>query len=185
MPKEPIRKHPSTWRRRQFALTIKENGVPTMRPCDRCISLAKECIISRDADACADCVESHASCSLYVSAADWTEAHKETERLSSELEESIRQESAAAKRSARIRKRLATIERRKREMYAHEMRNITELEEDERQNDSSLPSSFPAPDDSWLDPSNFDFEILQATPQHGGDAPVVPRYCPHDCTLST
>ena len=129
MPKRKYTEN-STVRRKQLLSRVSEEN-KTMRPCDCCISHAKECRISEESSRCSKCLSSNVSYSLYVSDADWDWIDREQVELEKSLETLYAKQLSVFAKQAKLSAKLLSVKRRKREMFARELANIHELEVEE------------------------------------------------------
>ena len=81
---------------------------------------------------CAGCVGAGRSCDLVPNPAAWSRLEKERQRVFKEWQESIA-------RTERLRKQFTILEERKQKIVDLEMKNIEELEEDERREAAANP----------------------------------------------
>ena len=152
-------------RRRELARQLLEFA---MRPCANCTRLSKQCMVGPDSDRCSHCVQNGKKCDLSVSPA-------EMRRIENERVALIDQLADLAAKTSRLHKQLASVEKRKKEVVERELKNIEELEADER---AAAPTGndllFDVSSEHFEIPENFDWsavigktplDVLRSSPQ--------------------
>lgn len=114
----------SSLRRSSQADRLLSSGVLVMRPCSQCLAAGVLCILSPRDEHCEQCYRHNRKCDL---ASPWAE----DDRLQKQEEELRERRLRAESEAIRLRKQERLLQKRRRELWAREKQNITELEVDE------------------------------------------------------
>ena len=173
MPKRKYNENSSV-RRKKLYVRVREGNL-AMHPCDKCIRQGKECRLTDDSPKCAEYVSAAVSCSLYVSDADWDRIDREQAALERQLENLHAEQ-------LKLWKKLSSVKRRKKEMFARELANVDELELDERELDERDLDERIGQEGHFI---TFDFELFSELPADSShpsaEIPGVPPARASDC----
>ena len=119
-------------RRKRHSEEIFRRGVEMPFPCSFCTRTARRCFLSEKSANCAECVRAGKSCDIGLSDLQLKRLDQAKEDLKKQLEEAEDREVEARANARRIRKQLASVNTRQREMFAKELAVIEKLEELDR-----------------------------------------------------
>ena len=121
------RSHKSSVRRANLVGILESSCVRAMRVCRNCekSGTSDRCKIGKDSDRCLECVRKACSCNLApFSAAQWSRVQRQRAEKSSQVKETL-------SKLLRLQKELEALEQKSAHMVEDELRNITDLEEEE------------------------------------------------------
>ena len=147
------RSHKSSVRRANLIDILESSCVEAMRVCRNCekSGTSDRCKIGKDSDRCLECVRKACSCNLApFSAAQWTRVQRQRAEKSSQVKETL-------SKLLRLQKELEALERKSTSMVEDELRNITDLEEEE----TKMPDiDFDVSSEQLEFSTNFDWSSL-------------------------
>lgn len=116
---------------------IKDFGSIMPRPCNRCRTSNRECIVSKDSKRCHHCVAQGKSCSFITSDLDWDKLVSASNRLEREEEELNERMAAMFARLNRIKKQRRLLQSRAGKFLQSDLRTVEELESQEEREEES------------------------------------------------
>jgi len=148
----------STVRRRRRAQEIYDSGPKMPTPCSSCVKHGRLCVLDVVSGRCSECIGRNiqSSCNLVVSDAEFRKNSLARKKLLEKLEAAEDLELEARSRQRRLKKELALIDTRYKELHEREMASIEELEKLEREEAAKqIPVSLSSPGST--DPLLADF----------------------------